>query len=429
MFAGQSLDPQLPKTNHPRPSPAGEALKPILIALPCVAVLLGAGLWLLSGGRRPTPVQIPEHAHETGPEPQAAHAVLEISPEEVAALHRSRTRPPERKPPPRPALEPKPALAVSWRLSRIEYKNGECREEYEVIHDANTADCSAVVSAISKGARAEGPTYILASYRSGVVPDTGSEFDVFDAPKNFICRTKLVRVYHINDDPDLPIEELGLQTIDLPAGAEVEKGFTLEAAGSMEVKHGYWRAWYPDGVAAAEGRYEKGKRSGEWTFWHRNGSVRAIGFFMDDLPIDTWRWWFDDGSRQAEWTESDLSNEFGGWQAWLPGGELHPCFDTTIMRPIAQAANDINQRRYAQAASQLQAARGLLENCVESNARDGMSAKLQVVEDKLELILNSNDPEFQAGQRRLLKFIDMKELLDLTQSHKLPIPPRVFAPN
>ena len=45
----------------------------------------------------------------------------------------------------------------------------------------------------------------------------------------------------------------------------------------QQVKHGYYRAFYPDGSPMESGEYEKGQTEGEWEY--RQEGIRRVGTF------------------------------------------------------------------------------------------------------------------------------------------------------
>ncbi|MCA8916378.1 MAG: hypothetical protein KDB90_13290 [Planctomycetes bacterium] len=88
-------------------------------------------------------------------------------------------------------------------------------------------DFSGSVTEVSKGSRPDGPSYLLIASLKGTVPAIGTEMVVLDATQTPVCRVKIVRHYHFSDNEDLPVEEVGCQTIDEKATRPVAKGDTV----------------------------------------------------------------------------------------------------------------------------------------------------------------------------------------------------------
>ncbi|MCB9895738.1 MAG: hypothetical protein H6839_14930 [Planctomycetes bacterium] len=88
-------------------------------------------------------------------------------------------------------------------------------------------DFSGSVTEVSKGSRPDGPSYLLIASLKGTVPAIGTEMVVLDAKQNPVCRVKIVRHYHFSDNEDLPVEEVGCQTIDEQVSRPVAKGDTV----------------------------------------------------------------------------------------------------------------------------------------------------------------------------------------------------------
>lgn len=87
-------------------------------------------------------------------------------------------------------------------------------------------DFSGSVSEVSKGARADGPSYLLVGgiKVKSEVPPIGTELLVVDAKYQPICKVKVIRHYHFEDREELPVDEVGCQTIKEDANRPVTKG-------------------------------------------------------------------------------------------------------------------------------------------------------------------------------------------------------------
>lgn len=88
-------------------------------------------------------------------------------------------------------------------------------------------DFSGTVTEVSKGSRPDGPSYLLVGGIKGTVPAIGTELVVLDPKSTLICKVKVVRHYHFNDNDDMPVEEVGCQTIDEKSSRPVAKGDTV----------------------------------------------------------------------------------------------------------------------------------------------------------------------------------------------------------
>jgi hypothetical protein len=405
-------------------------VKPVWIALPCVAVLAGASLWFLSHCREPVQTRIPGKPQQAPPAPALSPGALELTPAEFKALQKARNQLPDRLPPQRPPRDSEfqqPGAKADLFIYREKYANGDCRAEYQVRKHPIKDEFSATVVDFSRRMRDNtGLSYLLASHTRGAVPNVGTEFEVIDQYGDNVGTCKLIRLYHVDDNEDLPIEELGFSSMDARLWRYGRKGLKVVLAGIQPVRHGFWRAWYQNGEAAAEGQYNEGKRDGDWFFWHPDGSVRAVGEFKNDRPAGTWNMWYSNGAHYAVWHEADKDNQFGGWQVNEPDGSLKPCFDPAVVGPLHAMATAIDKREYRKAMKLLKDSEALLNSRDESESRRALLNCIGPVLEKLTLIVNSKDEEEQEGQRRLLKFIELRDLFWVIQSHKPPLPPYVF---
>jgi hypothetical protein len=116
------------------------------------------------------------------------------------------------------------------------------------------------------------------------------------------------------------------------------------------IRHGPYRAWYPDGRLKIEGQFVEGDKSGHWTFWHGNGlwygrgQKKEEGEFRAGREDGRWIRWYSlgpkrdeggyrNGVRQGRWTfwhelgqkdrEGDYRDgqETGIWLRWNKKGE------------------------------------------------------------------------------------------------------------
>lgn len=92
---------------------------------------------------------------------------------------------------------------------------------------ADVYDFSGSVTEVSRGSRPDGPSYLLVGGIKGTVPAIGTELVVLDPKSTLICKVKVVRHYHFNDNDEMPVEEVGCQTIDEKSSRPVAKGDTV----------------------------------------------------------------------------------------------------------------------------------------------------------------------------------------------------------
>ena len=62
------------------------------------------------------------------------------------------------------------------------------------------------------------------------------------------------------------------------------------------VRHGEFRAFYPDGTLASEGSYVDGKENGPWKDFHDNGKLAAEGAYAGGKEHGAWIYYATDGS-------------------------------------------------------------------------------------------------------------------------------------
>lgn len=66
------------------------------------------------------------------------------------------------------------------------------------------------------------------------------------------------------------------------------------------IKHGLFRAYYPDGNIASEGVYENGNESGLWQDFHENGNMASEGEYKNGIKVKIWRFWNSNGELEDE---------------------------------------------------------------------------------------------------------------------------------
>lgn len=66
--------------------------------------------------------------------------------------------------------------------------------------------------------------------------------------------------------------------------------------GSRWLRHGLFKAYYPDGTVASEGYFKDGVEDGPWRDFHANGHVAAEGAYEQGKEVGSWKFWNEDGS-------------------------------------------------------------------------------------------------------------------------------------
>lgn len=89
----------------------------------------------------------------------------------------------------------------------------------------DTYEFTGEVGSVSKSdARPEAQSLLIVSIKTGRVPPMDTELLVLDARNQRICAVRVVRHYHVADDDDLPVDEIGCRTIDEVSTRPVAKG-------------------------------------------------------------------------------------------------------------------------------------------------------------------------------------------------------------
>jgi hypothetical protein len=106
---------------------------------------------------------------------------------------------------------------------------------------------------------------------------------------------RLIKRYHVEDNPANPVQELGCLA-DAPSSG-IRKGD--EVCAEVGAWHGTYAAWFENGSRACEGECSHGMRVGAWTFWYADGNVCCQGQFSMSRRSGTWNYWHPDGSNRA----------------------------------------------------------------------------------------------------------------------------------
>lgn len=79
-----------------------------------------------------------------------------------------------------------------------------------------------------------------------------------------------------------------------------EYQYYLDSASGQQVKHGYYRAFYPDGSPMESGQYEHGQTEGEWEY--RQDDIRRVGTFEAGRLIGAYSYYDGTGRKIREGT-------------------------------------------------------------------------------------------------------------------------------
>ncbi len=93
--------------------------------------------------------------------------------------------------------------------------------------DTKKYDFTGTVVSVAGGARPGAPSNLLLKLDSGLIPPLGTVMTVLDAKGQLVCTVKVIRHYHMGDDPEKPVEEIGCATIDEKATRPVTKSDTV----------------------------------------------------------------------------------------------------------------------------------------------------------------------------------------------------------
>lgn len=70
------------------------------------------------------------------------------------------------------------------------------------------------VTKVEKSDQPDGPSILLVGRFRGTTPPLGAQLVVLDEKNNRICDVKVIRHYRVNNNDNLPVEELGCQTLN-----------------------------------------------------------------------------------------------------------------------------------------------------------------------------------------------------------------------
>jgi outer membrane murein-binding lipoprotein Lpp len=117
------------------------------------------------------------------------------------------------------------ALAQKYKALEDHLQKGSNPPPEDTKPATTDYDFSGSVVEVSRG-RADGPSYLLVGSikLGGTLPPVGTELFVLDAKEKPVCKVKVVRYYYVDDNEDLPVEEVGCSTIDEKTTRPVAKG-------------------------------------------------------------------------------------------------------------------------------------------------------------------------------------------------------------
>ena len=79
-----------------------------------------------------------------------------------------------------------------------------------------------------------------------------------------------------------------------------EYQYYTDEESSQQVKHGYYRAFYPDGSPMESGEYEHGQTEGEWEY--RQEGIRRVGTFEEGRLVGVYSYYDQNGRKIREGT-------------------------------------------------------------------------------------------------------------------------------
>jgi hypothetical protein len=378
-------------------------VKPAWLSLPCVALILGFGVWTLMADQPRRPVQIPGSEAVRGDEPVAHDRPLELDRSPKVVNFADLKTAPDRKAPTAPtqAHEGRTGNVVVQFTHRQIFESHVTDVGQEAIFKGrvttiNHSDDQLVSFSVDEieGELAEDTLYEVRDDAGAVVcgcePQTAFEYR-----KGRPARRVPIAIFNVFDQPRM---------------SEITPGFTVHASNTRPVRDGPCVVWSIDGSAESRGRYKLGVRSGDWTYWHPNGVVRAVGKFANDTPTGRWVFWHDNGVRHAVWDSARRDEENEGWQVWAPDGALLLRYDDEYRGMILDAMRAVRERRYGDAKAAFDALSSTLAALPESDERDEFLLKSKRYSGAIANILALETTEERDGQRLLLLFVDYPAL-------------------
>lgn len=101
---------------------------------------------------------------------------------------------------------------------------GPTPEQPETPKSTEVFDFTGGVVSVSRGTKADAQSILIVSVKTGRVPPIGAELIIRDARGTEVCLAKVTRHWHVGDDNDLPVDELGCTTLNERATRPVANG-------------------------------------------------------------------------------------------------------------------------------------------------------------------------------------------------------------
>jgi hypothetical protein len=79
---------------------------------------------------------------------------------------------------------------------------------------------------------------------------------------------------------------------------ELKEAWCERVQRGVEVQHGPYRAWWPNGNRANAGQYLNGQATGKWTAWFPSGRLQAEEWFENDVLVRAH--YFDEQGRRVQ---------------------------------------------------------------------------------------------------------------------------------
>lgn len=388
--------------------------RPVWIALPFIALLLGAAVYELASEPDRVPVAKPVPVRQSGPSPEisatpsiaplpSGAALQDATPLESREVFVRVDDAPRLEPPSKPPLE-----SDSDDIVRKSLRFGEAR--YAVHQVPVESDYRATVERVVSNSEFREADVVFCTFiaiAQGKRPAWDLELQVFDTDGRYVCSCECTDRHEYQPSRG---GKTWFRTTNQRMGTEILPDYVVRPIPSLPERHGLYQSWRDDGSADSEGQYNKGLRDGDWTWWHPNGTVAAVGRYEKGLRVGTWRLWYEDGRRHGVWEESRQEDKYRGWQVWGKDGEPHPCFDSEFLDLTRDGIRGVKERRYEDAVEHFTQLEQKLRELPEEYAQDWMLQKLKTVRGKLDTILTTDSDDTREGERLLLLFVDMKPL-------------------
>ena len=125
------------------------------------------------------------------------------------------------------AVEARDALQTKVDDMTAQLQKGSNPPEEEPTIEPKDYTFTGTVASVRRGARADGPSYLMVTVDSGNPPPKDTVLVVLNERREPVCKVKVIQHYHVDDKDTLPVEEVGCATVDESASNPVAKGDTI----------------------------------------------------------------------------------------------------------------------------------------------------------------------------------------------------------